>query len=158
MTNSDGDVYIEVYDNANSATNSTTQTLNVSFTALSGVGTGALTKYTSFTDGSTLASGFAVAHTITTVSGNHYSGNATTATRLQNAVNITINNSTKSFNGASAISWSANDIGLNNYVAKAGDTMTGILRMENANYGPIVIRRTSGTTHFAGIKFENTAG
>ena len=36
-------------------------------------------------------------------------------------------------------------------VLKAGDTMTGMLTMENDNYGPIVIKRTSGTTHFAGL-------
>ena len=87
-------------------------------------------------------------------------GNATTATRLQNPVNITINNVKRSFDGVTPISWSANDIGLGtgNFVLKTGDTMTGILRMENANYGPIVIKRTSGAAHFAGIRFENTAG
>ena len=43
---------------------------------------------------------------------------------------LTIGNSTKSVNGSEAVSWSLSDIGA---VAKAGDTMTGILTGKTTN-------------------------
>lgn len=121
--------YVEVYDNANNATNSTTQALNITFTPLSNV---SITKYTAFTNGSTVPSGYAT-KALTTVSGSHYSGNAATATKLQTtrsingtnfdgsgnittanwgtARNIRIGNTTKSVNGSGNVSWSLSEIG-----------------------------------------------
>lgn len=153
VTNGNGETYVEVYDNANSATNATTQTLNISYTAISGIGAGTLTKYTAFTDGTTIPTGFAEVHKITTVNGSHYSGNAATATKLQTArtINgtsfngsanittanwgtartITIGNTGKSVNGSGNVSWSLSEIGAaasshtHNYLPLSGGTISG---------------------------------
>jgi len=53
-------------------------------------------------------------------------GNASTATKLATARNITIGNATRSFNGTANIAYTLADIGA---VNKAGDTMTGTLRV-----------------------------
>ena len=67
-------------------------------------------------------------------------GNATSATRLQNARNITVGNTTRSFNGTTDISFNLNDIGAsasnhnhdNDYLKLSGGTMTGSILL-NAN-------------------------
>ena len=98
--------YVEVYDNANNATNSTTQALNVTFTPLSNV---SITKYTAFTNGSTVPSGYAT-KALTTVSGSHYSGNAATTTKLQTARTLTVGKTGKNFDGSGNVSWSTSEI------------------------------------------------
>ena len=57
------------------------------------------------------------------------SGNITTA-NWGTARDLTIGNSTKSVNGSAAMAWTLSDIGA---VAKAGDTMTGILTGKTTN-------------------------
>lgn len=55
IVDSSGNSYFEVYDVAQSATNATTQTV---YCRIVGISSGAITKYTSFTDGSAIPSGF----------------------------------------------------------------------------------------------------
>lgn len=55
IVDSSGNSYFEVYDVAKDATNTTTQTV---YCRIIGISTGAITKYTSFTDGSAIPSGF----------------------------------------------------------------------------------------------------
>lgn len=55
ICDTDGNGYVELYDNANSATNSQTQTVACN---LIDVSAGSITTYTSFTDGTTIPSGF----------------------------------------------------------------------------------------------------
>lgn len=73
VSNSDGSCYIELYDNAENATNTTTQTV---VCKLVGVRTGAVTAYTVFTNGSTLPTNFVVSSSLT-VNGNSLQGNLT---------------------------------------------------------------------------------
>ena len=73
IADADGDCYVELYDAANSATNSTTQSVNC---ALLHVACGALTTYTAFTDGTTLPTNFTNAASLTTNS-NSLQGNLT---------------------------------------------------------------------------------
>lgn len=63
LSNSNGDSYVELYDNAIGFTNTGTQTICCSLIPLFA---GAITTYTSFTDGSTLPSGFAVGDSLIT--------------------------------------------------------------------------------------------
>lgn len=63
LVDSSGNSYFEIYDTAHSATSDTTQ---VVYCSIVGIATGGITKYTSFTDGSTLPSGFSVADSMTT--------------------------------------------------------------------------------------------
>ena len=62
-TDSTGNCYVELYDNCNSATTSTSQNV---YCRLLSLFTGDVTKYTAFTDGTTLASGFKTVTTLTT--------------------------------------------------------------------------------------------
>ena len=55
IVDKDGNSYFEVYDVAQSATNATTQTV---YCRIVGISSGVITKYTSFTDGSAIPSGF----------------------------------------------------------------------------------------------------
>ena len=55
VVDSSGNSYFELYDTARDATNATTQTV---YCRIVGISTGAITKYTSFTDGSAIPSGF----------------------------------------------------------------------------------------------------
>ncbi len=73
LANANGDCYVELYDAANSATNSTTQSVNCTLLQIS---CGALTKYTSFTNGSSIPSGYSNAATLVTNS-NSLQGNLT---------------------------------------------------------------------------------
>lgn len=73
LADSNGNCYVELYDNANSITNSTTQTV---YCRLLSIYTGSVTKYTAFTDGSTLPSNFVSSATITTNT-NSLQGNLT---------------------------------------------------------------------------------
>lgn len=73
ITNGNGDCYVEYYDNANGATNTTTQSVNCTLIRIS---VGTPTFYTSFTDGSTLPSGFSKAAEMS-VNGNSLQGNLT---------------------------------------------------------------------------------
>ena len=62
-TDSAGNCYVELYDNCNSATSSIEQSVYCRILSLF---TGEVTKYTAFTDGTTLASGFKTVTTLTT--------------------------------------------------------------------------------------------
>lgn len=62
-SDSSGNCYVELYDNCQSATTSTSQNV---YCRLLSLFTGNVTKYTSFTDGTTLASGFKTVTTLTT--------------------------------------------------------------------------------------------
>ncbi len=73
IADADGDCYVELYDAANSATNSTTQSVNCT---LLHIACGALTTYTAFTDGTTLPTNFTNAASLTTNS-NSLQGNLT---------------------------------------------------------------------------------
>ena len=75
LVNTNGDCYVDLYDAANSATNSTTQSVNCTLLQIS---CGALTKYTSFTDGSSIPSGYSNAASLITNS-NSLQGNLTWA-------------------------------------------------------------------------------
>lgn len=124
-----GSGYFEVYDNANSATNATSQTVNVTVLRLSR--DTAFEKYTAFTDGTTIPSGYTEKSKFTTVSGSYYSGKAATAANaevLQTARNIQIGNKTNSFNGSGNISYTLADIGA---LPTAGGTMTGNIKFSD---------------------------
>lgn len=96
----DGEGYIEIYDNVNGATNTTTQNVSVSFIRLSNM---SLTMYTAFTNGSTVPSGFAENAKLTTVSGSYYSGTAANASKVNNTLSIQLNSGTATtFNGSAA--------------------------------------------------------
>lgn len=73
VSDTNGNCYIELYDNANSATNSTTQSVKCNITSMR---TGAITAYTAFTDGSTIPSGY-VSSSNLTVNSNSIQGNIT---------------------------------------------------------------------------------
>lgn len=62
LANSSGHSYIELYDNCQSATSSTTQSV---YCRLIPIYAGAVTKYTSFTDGTTVPTDFTVVKTLT---------------------------------------------------------------------------------------------
>lgn len=64
VVNANGDSYFEIYDVAYGATASTTQSV---LCRIIGISTGAITKYTAFTDGTTVPSGFSVADTLDTI-------------------------------------------------------------------------------------------
>ena len=73
VSDGDGNCYVELYDNANSATNTTTQSVRCTLVSIHN---GTLTKYTAFTDGSTIPTNYAVSATLTT-NGNSLQGNLT---------------------------------------------------------------------------------
>ena len=107
VVDDNGAGYLEIYDNANGATNSTTQGVTVSVTKLTkGL---SITKYTAFTNGTTIPTGYASKGEITTVSGCYYtgkaatSGNADTAAKAgkwSTARTLTIGNKGKSVDGS----------------------------------------------------------
>lgn len=66
-----GNCYVEIYDNANGATNTTTQIVTC---RLIGIRVGTVTTYTAFTNGATLASGYVVSSSIT-INSNSIQGN-----------------------------------------------------------------------------------
>lgn len=70
-SDANGNCYVEIYDDANKATNATTQSVTC---RLIGIRVGAVTVYTAFTNGSTLASGY-VASSSLTVNSNSLQGN-----------------------------------------------------------------------------------
>lgn len=63
LASNQGNSYVELYDNLNSFTNSSTQSVTC---RLIPIYCGSVTRYTSFTTGTTLPSGFSVAHSLTT--------------------------------------------------------------------------------------------
>ena len=71
VVDSSGNCYVELYDDANKATNATTQNVNCTFIRVT---SGNLTTYTAFTDGTTLPSNYAVAASLTT-NNNNLQGN-----------------------------------------------------------------------------------
>lgn len=94
VVNSNGDSYIELYDNAQSITTATKQTVHCRLIPIF-VNT-APTLYTSFTSGATVPSGYTVKQTMTInstdIQGN-LSGNADTASKWQTARTISISSS-----------------------------------------------------------------
>ena len=133
VVNSNGAGYLEIYDNVNSATNSTTQGVTVSVTKLTkGL---SVTKYTAFTDGTTIPTNYASKGEITTVSGCYYTGKAatsgsadtaTSATKLATARNIKIGNATKSFNGTANIEFSLAEIGIGSSISAVASNLSGV--------------------------------
>ena len=98
--------------------------------------------------------------------GINISGNAATTTKLQTARTITINGSSKTFDGSGNISWSLAELNLpsndhnhdDRYVKKSGDTMTGPLVINSSvnnsyNEG---LRITRAANNWAGITFGST--
>jgi hypothetical protein len=89
LVNANGDSYVELFDNCNGATTSTSQTVHCNLIPIQ---VGEITKYTAFTDGTTAPSGFSVKQTMTVtnediqadVRGNLI-GNASTASYANNA-------------------------------------------------------------------------
>lgn len=73
VSDSSGNCYVEMYENVNGATNTTTQTV---YCSLIDIACGEITTYTSFTDGSSIPTGFTSNATITTNS-NSLQGNLT---------------------------------------------------------------------------------
>lgn len=162
VVNSNGAGYLEIYDNANSATNSTTQSVTVSVTKLTkGL---SITKYTTFTDGSTIPTNYASKGEITTVSGCYYtgkaatSGNADTATKLKTARTLTIGNTGKTFDGSANVSWTLAEIGA---LPTAGGTMTGILTIGPVAYDSAYTKAgtfTDTNVKRSMIKFAQVSG
>ena len=131
VVDGNGAGYFEVYDNVNSATNSTTQSVYVTVIKLSA--TLGITKYTAFTDGTTVPTNYTAVGEMTTISGTVYSGTAAKATILATtrtingtnfngsgnittanwgtARNLQIGNSSKSVNGSGNVSWTLAEIG-----------------------------------------------
>ncbi len=66
VNDSNGNMYIEIYDNAQSISTSTTQSVTCSWIPLLA---GAITKYTSFTSGASIPSGFSAGTSLTTAEG-----------------------------------------------------------------------------------------
>jgi hypothetical protein len=155
VVDSNGAGYLEIYDNANSATNSTTQSVTVSVTKLTkGL---SITKYTSFTDGSTIPTNYASKGEITTVSGCYYTGKSATsgsadtassAGKLTTARTLTIGNTGKSFDGSANVSWTLADIGA---LPAAGGNVTGNIKVTNDSY-----LEWNRNTDYARISFKNT--
>ena len=82
LVNSNGDSYVELYDNAQSITTATYQTVRCRIIPIF---TGTPTLYTSFTNGTTLPTGYSVKQTMTintTDMQGNLSGNADTATAV----------------------------------------------------------------------------
>lgn len=73
VSDSSGNCYVEMYENVNGATNTTTQTV---YCSLIDIACGEITTYTSFIDGSSIPTGFTSNATITTNS-NSLQGNLT---------------------------------------------------------------------------------
>ncbi len=109
VVNSNGAGYFEMYDAVNSATNSTTQSVDVSVVKLSAGIT--ITKYTAFTTGATIPSGYSAKGEITTVSGTYYTGTAAKANKLATTRAIKIGNKSLNFDGSAAITYTLSDIG-----------------------------------------------
>lgn len=63
LVDSSGNCYVELYDDNNSITNTTSQTVHCALLPLSSINT--ITKYTTFTDGTTIPTNFSVDQTIT---------------------------------------------------------------------------------------------
>jgi hypothetical protein len=87
VVDTNGAGYFEIYDNVNSATNSTTQSVSVTVTEISSGLT--ITKYTAFTNGTTIPTNYASKGEITTVSGAYYSGTAAKADTATSASSAT---------------------------------------------------------------------
>lgn len=73
VSDSSGNCYVEMYENVNGATNTTTQ---IVYCSLINIACGAITTYTSFTNGASIPTGFTSNATITTNS-NSLQGNLT---------------------------------------------------------------------------------
>ncbi len=78
-----------------------------------------------------------------TISATTFSGNATTATTLQTARNLTINGTARSFNGSADISWTAADIGLTSYLPLTGGTISSNLTIT----GNLTVNGTTTTVN-----------
>ena len=152
VVDGNGAGYFEIYDNVNSATNSTTQSVYVTVIKLSA--TLGITKYTAFTDGTTVPTNYTAVGEMTTISGTVYSGTAAKATILATtrtingtnfngsgnittanwgtARNLQIGNSSKSVNGSGNVSWTLAEIGAIPLTGNTGAySITGNLEFAN---------------------------
>ena len=102
--------------------NSYRQGMLLSYTAKSTVdaGTNAVTKTVKLIDesGNTSFPG--------TVAASAFSGNASTATKLQTARNIKIGNATKSFNGTANVEFTLAEIGIGNSISAVASNLSGV--------------------------------
>ena len=149
LVNSNGDSYVELYDNAQSITTATYQTVRCRIIPIF---TGTPTLYTSFTNGTTLPSGYSVKQTMTintTDMQGNLSGNADTASKWATARTISINSAAgttgTSVDGSQNASLTIpstmtgfSSITSTNFVGNVNGTLdgidsTGFLRYYNAN-------------------------
>ena len=161
VVNSAGDSYVELYDNANSLTSASTQTV---YCRLIPIFCGTITKYTAFTSGATLPSGYIVKQTMTTTT-QDIQGIISEAARVTNALSI----NGKSYNGSVAInvgtlSSAYGGTGVTSHTANrlVWSTAANTIQATNnhyANASKIAINYTteptqnfyvSGTSHFTG--------
>jgi len=84
------------------------------------------------------------------------SGNATTATTLQNARTLTIGSTGKTFNGSADVSWSLTDIGLGNVTNESKATMFTSPTLTGTPTAPTAAAGTN-TTQLATTAFVQTA-
>ena len=104
IVDSSGNCYVEYYDTGNGATNTTTQSVNCTILNIS---TGAVTTYTSFTDGSSIPSGYAKAAQID-INTNSLQGNLTWSEITGKPSTFTPSSHTHSYAGSSSAGGSAN--------------------------------------------------
>lgn len=154
---STGNCYVELYDNCQSATTSTSQNV---YCRLLSLFTGEVTKYTAFTDGTTLASGYKTVKTLTTdksdfqgvitnpnkltICGVDYDGSAAKtitaalSSNTTNAVSLSIGNTTTNI----AVSTLKTSLGLKGlaYLDKMSADLlsSGYINIHPEN-GPVVI-------------------
>jgi hypothetical protein len=147
-SDANGNCYVELYDNAQSATNSTTQSVTC---RLTGVRVGAITTYTAFTDGSTLASGF-VSSSSLTVNANSIQGNLTWGEITGKPSTFTPASHTHNYAGSSSAGGSATS-------AVKLDTSTAGSTTQPVYFSggkPVAIGYTIATSVPSGAKFTDT--
>lgn len=156
VSQSNGGGYLEMYDDANSATSATSQIVQVSVLNMSGF---TLNKYTSFTDGTTIPSGYTSSGILTTVSGNTFVGNlsgtASNASKVEQTLTrgsyLTGNN----YNGSAATTWAV-DATSSNTAGKV------VARDSNGDFSARLISASAlVTTNIRGsgnILFTDTTG
>lgn len=154
---STGNCYVELYDNCQSATTSTSQNV---YCRLLSLFTGEVTKYTAFTDGTTLASGYKTVNTLTTdksdfqgvitnpnkltICGVEYDGSAAKtitaalASNTTNAVSLSIGNTTTNI-AASTLKTSLGLKGLAYLDKMSADLLSGGYINIHPENGPVVI-------------------
>lgn len=127
LSDSAGNSYVELYDNANSINASTTQ---VVYCRLVPLFAGDITKYTSFTDGTTLPTNFSVGDTLTTTN-KKFQGSLAWDDIVSTPTSLSGYGITNAYTKAEMDS-KVNVINdsINTRLIKSGDTMTGCLHIK----------------------------